>query len=295
MSIASRALIEEAIDLIEKNLKEPLSLTDVSKHLHISKYHMHRLFKSLTGQPLMTYVRGRRLCASAAELLETDHNIIEIAEEFQFDYEQSYERAFKRLFRLTPGEFRRRRCEIPVIHKMDCGLIYDLPQGVLLSPRYCIVPEFCVAGVEKLINHAENLEKSTANTLALDFYKTLREKVPNRKNDTVYYGLIIYSEDPSTANLYMPCIEIMGEHPLPTPFLCRTIPTQTYAAFRYVGFHPPADLSMQNLGFLYDLIDRYWYPHTRHEQAAPYHYERMDLAKCSSTYCEAEIYMPVKK
>lgn len=298
MDIASRALIEEAIDLIEKNVREPLSLDDVSGHLHVSKYHMHRLFKALTGQPLMTYVRGRRLSASVTELLETNHNIIDIAEEFQFDYEQSYERAFKRLFGLSPGDVRRRRCEVSVVQKVDCGLIYDLPQGVLLCPRYCIVPAFCVAGVEALINHAENLEKLTANTLALDFYETLREKVPDRVNDSVYYGLISYSENPAAANHYMPCIEIASKQnrtvqKLPEPLLCRSIPTNTYAVFRYVGFHDPHILSMQNLGSLYEVIDTIWNPSTQYEQAAPYHFERMDLAKCSSTYCEAEIYLPV--
>ena len=308
MDIASRALIEEAVSLIENSVREPLSLDDVSGHLHVSKYHMHRLFKALTGQPLMTYVRGRRLSASVTELLETDHNIINIAEEFQFDYEQSYERAFKRLFGMTPGELRRRRCEIPVVHKIDCGLIYDLPQGVLLSPRYCIVPEFHVAGVEELINHAENREKGTANTLALDFYETLREKVPYRVNETVYYGLISYSENPAAANHYMPCIEIASKQKspkqmleeqnlagrkLPEPLQCRSIPTNTYAVFRYVGFHDPRMLSMQNLGSLYEVIDTLWYPSTQLKPAAPYHFERMDLAKCSSTYCEAEIYLPV--
>ncbi|MDD4095466.1 MAG: helix-turn-helix domain-containing protein [Oscillospiraceae bacterium] len=294
MSNASRALIEEAVNVIESKLKEPLSLDVVSGHLHLSKYHLHRLFRSLTGQPMMTYVRGRRLSSSTTELLETDLRIIDIAAEYRFTHEQSYERAFKRRFGLSPADFRRRRTELSIDQRIDCGLIYDLPQGVLLSPRYCVLSAFCAAGVEELINHRENFEKITANALALKFHTHWRSMIPDRINDHIYYGIISYGEDPDTANYYMPAVEIAREQALPAPFLCRAIPTQTYAVFRYVGFHAPEELSMQNLGALYALIDNIWYAHTSHKQAAPYHFERMDLRNCSPTYCETDIYIPIK-
>ncbi len=294
MGKASRALVEDAVNIIESNLKEPLSLEDVSRQLHLSKFHLHRLFRSLTGQPMMSYVRGRRLSSSITDLLETDLKIIDIAEEYHFEYEQSYQRAFKRRFGLAPTEFRRRRIELPIDQRLDCGLIYDLPQGVLLSPRYCVLPTFCVAGVEELIDHRENYEKITANSLALHFHLHLREKIPDRRNDPVYYGLITYGENPEIANYYMPGVEIAREQPLQAPLLCRTLPTNTYAVFRYIGFHAPEELSMQNLGALYALIDANWYPYTKHQQAAPYHFERMDLRNCSPTYCETDIYIPIK-
>lgn len=293
MGNASRALIEEAVDMIESSLKEPLSLDDVSARLHLSKYHLHRLFRSLTGQPIMSYVRGRRLSSSVRDLLETDLKIIDIAEEYQFEYEQSFERAFKRRFGLSPAEFRRKRTELLIDQRLDCGLIYDLPQGVLLSPRYSVLPSFCVAGVEELINHRENFEKITANTLALHFHNDLRGTIPDRLNDSVYYGISTYGDHPEIANFYMPCVEIAREQPLPAPLFCRTIVTQAYAVFRYIGFHAPEQLSMQNLGALYDLIDNNWYPYTNHEQSAPYHFERMDLRRCSPTYCETDVYIPI--
>ena len=293
MGNASRALIEEAVNMIESSLKEPLTLDDVSGRLHLSKYHLHRLFRSLTGQPLMSYVRGRRLSSSITELLETDLKIIDIAEEYQFEYEQSYQRAFKRRFGLPPAEFRRKRMEISIDQRLDCGLIYDLPQGVLLSPRYSVLPAFCVAGVEELINHRENLEKITANTLALHFHTHLREKIPDRIKYHIYYGISTYGENPEIANYYMPCVEIAHEQSLPAPLFCRTLPTQDYAVFRYIGFHAPEQLSMQNLGALYDRIDQNWYPYTNHAQSAPYHFERMDLRSCSPTYCETDIYIPI--
>ncbi|NLT12076.1 MAG: helix-turn-helix domain-containing protein [Clostridiaceae bacterium] len=322
MGTASRALIEDAVIFIEDHLKEALSLSDISAHLHVSKYHLLRLFRSLTGLPLMSYVRRRRLSSSVTDLLDTDMRIIDIAEEYHFEYEQTYQRAFKRLFGMSPAEFRRTKIELPIDHRLDCGLIYDLPQGILLSPRYCILPTFSVAGIEELINHRENREKITANALALYFHTKIREKIPHRVNDHIYYGIITYGEDPDTANYYMPSVEVarvavgegmsaaedgdrrektssgststIQEQMLTAPLIYRTLVTQTYAVFRYIGFHAPEELSMQNLGELYDLIDKNWYPKTSHQQAAPYHMERMDLHNCSSTYCETDIYIPVR-
>ncbi len=294
MGNANRALIEQAVKMIEENLKEPLTLDRVSRRLHLSKYHLHRLFRSLTGLPMMSYVRGRRLSSSVNELLTTDLKIIDIAEEYRFEHEQSYERAFKRRFGLPPTEFRRKKTELSIDHRLDCGLIYDLPQGVLLSPRYCLLPGFCAAGVEELINHHENYEKITANSLALQFHTHWRARIPDRINDHIYYGIITYGPDPDTANYYMPAVEIAREQTLPAPLICRTLPTMTYAVFRYIGFHAPEELSMQNLGALYALIDQNWYPNTSHEQAAPYHFERMDLQNRSPSYCETDIYIPIK-
>jgi AraC-like DNA-binding protein len=43
MGNASRALIEKAVNWIENNLRESLSLDKASRCLHLSKYHLHRL------------------------------------------------------------------------------------------------------------------------------------------------------------------------------------------------------------------------------------------------------------
>lgn len=64
--------IKDAIYIIDKDIKQELDLDSISKKVGISKYHLHRLFKSITGKPLMSYVRGRRLSSSIKELLGTD-------------------------------------------------------------------------------------------------------------------------------------------------------------------------------------------------------------------------------
>ena len=293
MSLANRLLIEDVVELIEENLKNNLSLDEISERLCISKFHLHRLFKAITGMPLISYVRGRKLSSSINDLFDNSLNIIDIAYEYNFKYEQSYERAFKRLFRISPSIFRQQRCELSVVQQIDTSLINDISHGILIAPRYCIKPQFYLAGVKTLIDHSENQEIFTANVNARDFYHNHRLKLENCVNEHVYYGLVTYYESPK-ADFYIPSVEVLEPFSCNSLFTCHTIETCDYAVFRYVGFHSPDELNIQLLNELYDLIDMKWKTITKFKLMGQFHFERIDLKICSSTYCEADIYMPIK-
>ena len=70
---------EKVMEFIEGHLKEKITLEGISESVNISKYHLHRLFKAITGKRLMDYVRGRKLAMSIQDLSETDLRIIDIA------------------------------------------------------------------------------------------------------------------------------------------------------------------------------------------------------------------------
>lgn len=292
MGTNNRLLIEEAVELIEENLKTKLSLDELSERLCLSKYHLHRLFRAITGMPMIYYVRGRKLSSSLNELCDDRLNIIDIACEYDFEYEQSYVRAFKRLFRISPSQFRKQHCELPVIQRMDTSLIYNTSQGILIAPRYCKKPKFYLAGIKSLINHNENYIDGSANKNALNFYHHNRHKLNNCINPNMYYGLITYYDSPES-DYYMPSVEVSEPFTNYPPFTCETIETCDYAVFRYVGFHSPEELNMKLLYKEYNLIDLQWKPVTNFKNAGKYHFERIDMKLCSSTYCEADIYMPI--
>ena len=94
--------IVSTIDYIEDNLCDKISLDDISQYTGVSKYYLHRIFKSLTGESIIEYVLSRKLTCSIYELVNTDMRIIDIALNYGFDYEQSYIRAFKKNFGYTP-------------------------------------------------------------------------------------------------------------------------------------------------------------------------------------------------
>jgi len=84
-----------------------LSLDNVAAKAGYSKWHLQRMFKEVTGQAIGAYIRARRLSKSAVALRLTARPILDIALQYRFDSQQTFTRAFKKQFSLTPALYRR--------------------------------------------------------------------------------------------------------------------------------------------------------------------------------------------
>lgn len=293
MNTANRVLIEQAVSDIEQHLKQPVTLDGMSHRLALSKFHLHRLFSGITGMPLMQYVRARKLTASLDDLLGTDLKIIDIALEYGFEYEQTYERAFKRQFDISPATFRKQRGELAVVKPVDTSLMQDVAQGLLIEPRFVLKPSFTVAGIPTFVVHEQNKKTLCANTQGKHFFDGDRSGIVGEVNPQVYYGLCLHGDDPDYGNDYMPSVEVKQAFDAVPPLCCKTLPTTHYAVFRYMGLHAPEELTIRCLNEIYDFIYHVWQQKSVYNQSLRYHFERMDLARCAKTYCEADIYVPL--
>ena len=74
--------LNQTIEYIEANLDKNIHLELLAGKFAVSKYHFHRIFKALIGDPPFRYIEKRRLSVAAADLIETNKRIIDIA----FDY-----------------------------------------------------------------------------------------------------------------------------------------------------------------------------------------------------------------
>jgi AraC-like DNA-binding protein len=101
--------LRRSLDYIEENLSGKLRLEDISRIACLSKYHYHRLFRKLNGEPLMKYITRRRMARAASELVRTDARILDIAVKYQFSSQEAFTRAFKSLYGLSPGEYRKQQ------------------------------------------------------------------------------------------------------------------------------------------------------------------------------------------
>ena len=61
-------LVKEACEYVDENLRKSLTLESVGSHVGIGHYHLHRLFKRVTGMTLHNYVEARRLAVLKTEL-----------------------------------------------------------------------------------------------------------------------------------------------------------------------------------------------------------------------------------
>lgn len=100
-------MIKRIILYVEENLHEPLTLESVASQSYFSKYHFHRIFLSSIGMTVTEYIRLRRLANASSDLLYTNERILDIAYYYRFESQESFTRAFKEIYKLPPGKYRK--------------------------------------------------------------------------------------------------------------------------------------------------------------------------------------------
>lgn len=105
--MVNNLLIQELIKFIEDNLDMELSQSVLEEKSGYSKYHLHRIFKSEVGMSPSKYIRNRRMATSSVLLLYTEVDILDIALGFQFNSQEAFSRAFKNVYSLSPGKYRK--------------------------------------------------------------------------------------------------------------------------------------------------------------------------------------------
>ena len=100
-------ITQKTVSYIEGNLTEEIQLDIFPSVIGYSKYHLSRVFKQETGKSIGEYIRLRRLASAASLLLQTDESIITIAFLFRFKSQEAFTRAFKDVYSLPPGKYRK--------------------------------------------------------------------------------------------------------------------------------------------------------------------------------------------
>ncbi len=150
--------IKTAIENIEENLRNELSVAQVADQSGLSRWEFQRVFKALTHHSIGDYIRKRRLTLAAEKLLETEERIIDIAIEFQFSSQEAFTRAFKKLFKMSPGEYRNQKIDLRSQKRVKISedMLDHLSQGSIEEPEILDWPAFNLVGlVTKIHNHLD--------------------------------------------------------------------------------------------------------------------------------------------
>lgn len=98
--------ISYSLEYIEKNIFQSVSSIAMAREAGYSLFHFQRVFKDTTGYTPKAYVRSRRLTIAAQELLETNNDIIIIAEDAGFESQAAFTKAFRKQYGISPGKYR---------------------------------------------------------------------------------------------------------------------------------------------------------------------------------------------
>jgi AraC-like DNA-binding protein len=104
----SEELCQRGIEYIVMHLQDALTWELLAAQLGCSPFYLNRVFRKITGMPVMRYVNYRRIEAAKLILAMEEDRISEIAQLMGFSGVDSFSSSFKRAVGCSPGEFRRR-------------------------------------------------------------------------------------------------------------------------------------------------------------------------------------------
>ncbi len=98
--------IKPAIDFINANYAQPITLADVAKSSHLSVSRLAHVFKEQAGITIVDYITNVRIEVAKNLLIATNKSCTEICFEVGFNNQSYFTRTFKDLTGITPRHFR---------------------------------------------------------------------------------------------------------------------------------------------------------------------------------------------
>lgn len=105
-------LIGKAINYMRKNFKDTdMNVQRVADKAGFSIDYFNRIFLSHTGFTVMAYVNYMRIKKATVLLRSTDMSVLDIALEVGYDSHEGFIKAFKKVYGVTPNEYRRQNTD----------------------------------------------------------------------------------------------------------------------------------------------------------------------------------------
>ncbi len=181
--------INGSIDFIESRLTEALDVDELARQAFFSKTHYQRLFRAIVGEPVMEYVKNRRLQLACGDVYAGSSGILDIALRYGYESHEGFTRAFKAYFGVTPSDYR--KCSIPneteVVVMLSKELLNRIGQN---AERTSAVLSNFIEEAEKLVALANNTAKSagakgTTTTILAKELSNLVKRMEQVRNENV--------------------------------------------------------------------------------------------------------------
>lgn len=104
----SNSTTEAILSYCEKNYRNEISITDISRNLHISNSYISHIFSDRLHLSFRDYINSLRIADACAMLKSNSMNITEIAHQTGFNTIRTFNRAFKKQYGITPYEYKKR-------------------------------------------------------------------------------------------------------------------------------------------------------------------------------------------
>lgn len=100
--------VRQLLTIIHDSYKEDLTLSYLSKQLHLESTYLSHIFKNVTGTSIGAYIKKYRLKMGQNKLETTSKSIETIALSCGFNSINYFSRAFKQQYLMTPNQYRKK-------------------------------------------------------------------------------------------------------------------------------------------------------------------------------------------
>jgi len=279
--------VNSVIDYIEENLSSQITLNDLCSRTFYSPVHLQRIFFHTVGETIGQYLKGRRLSEAADKLATTSMTILEIALHFGYDSQESFTRAFKSRYYMTPGKYRRLGLHFALtqkkrLYKRD---LTGLKGGMKMEPKIVHKPAFKVIGLKYYGNDPTNN--------CPELWRSFMERLPEIENvlpAKESYGLMCTGEEDFVDGKfdYIASVAVSRLENIPEGMIGAEIPEATYAVFTHNG-------KLDSLQETYKYIYGKWFQNSEYEPVGMNEFEFYDESFTGEEDSELYIYIPIKK
>jgi len=246
-------LLDGVLTAIENKLRDGINVDIIADEFDVSSRHLQRLFKLAFMQSLGLYIRSRKLAASIDDLLNSNLNILDIALDYGFEYEQSYIRSFKREYGITPGDLRKTGKTLKITPPLNLFNSQKKSDGIMFGPEIVIVPKFHVIGKKRKTPFRDALYLST-NGDCEEFSNY--NKIKNVVNSDFNIYISQTAGGDADYCFTMSAVQVNTPDYIPVGLDSFTFETSICARFRFIGY----DKNKHNMSVgeeMYKAIDNF--------------------------------------
>ncbi|ARF16198.1 helix-turn-helix domain-containing protein [Sporosarcina ureae] len=204
--------IQRSLNFIEEHLTNELQINLLAEHVGYSKFHFQRIFRNIIGKSIAEYIRERRITQSARELITTDQRVIDIAMTYQFNSQESFTRAFKKVYDMTPGNYRKLLRKLVSKGEFNMNTKSNAPYGWIMTGES---PFDYETGLDTRIVHSGNNSAylKSKDTNARSFATLMQQiKSDQYRGERVRFSAFVKStEVKESAGLWMRVDHSSGE------------------------------------------------------------------------------------
>src|SRR5688500_2001034 len=99
--------VQRAVERVVADLDGALDLQALARAAALSQFHFHRVFRGMLGETPLELHRRLRMERAAFSLLKEDVSVTQVAFAAGYETHESFTRAFRAHYDLSPTEFRK--------------------------------------------------------------------------------------------------------------------------------------------------------------------------------------------